>query len=54
MNRNPISCSNQVQEMIELDGNFLSHQSIPQTLEHDDKRNKRTPKLAIEHNVYNT
>ncbi|CAH3179404.1 unnamed protein product, partial [Porites lobata] len=46
MNRNSISGS-QVQEMIELDGNFLSHQSIPRTLEHDDKRNKRTPKLTI-------
>lgn len=46
MNRNSISGSSQVQEMIELDGNFLSHQSIPRTLDHDDKRNKRTPKLA--------
>ena len=47
MNRNSISGSKQVQEMIELDGNFLSHQSIPRTLDHDDKRNKRTPNLAI-------
>ena len=45
--RNRISGSNQVQEMIELDGNFLIHQSIPRTLDHDDKRNKRTPELAI-------
>ena len=27
MNRNPISGSNQIKDMIELDGNFLSHQS---------------------------
>ena len=47
MSRNRISGSNQVQEMIELDGNFLIHQSIPRTLDHDDKRNKRTPELAI-------
>ena len=47
MNRNRISGSNQVQEMMELDGNFLSHQSIPRTLDHDDKRNKLTPKLAM-------
>ena len=46
-NRNSIAGSKQVQEMIQLDGNFLSHQSIPRTLDHDDKRNKLTPKLAM-------